>query len=202
MSKLAKTPKGTARYLKIVKPDTRFDAVGLYEGELILRGEEAEQFKGVIDAHITEAVKENTKDGKKPKKAKPPYKTFIDDEGQEDGISFRFKMKAKYETRKGDVVRQKPAIFDAKGTPITDPNFAVGNGSVVKIAYKVRPWNVAGNGCGVTLSPMAVQVINLVPYSANSDGFDFEEEEGFEWEQGQTENEGQKIFSEEEEDDF
>ena len=43
---------------------------------------------------------------------------------------------------------------------------------------------------------MAVQVIDHVPYSASSDGFDFEEEEGFEWE----EKEKETVFDEE--DDF
>ena len=199
--KAQKTPKGSAHYLKVIKPDTKFDAVGVYEGHLILHGDEADSFKSVVDSEMAQAMKDHTVDGKKPKKkADPPYKPFIDENGQEDGIAFKFKMKAKYETRKGDVVKQKPIIVDSKGNTITDPEFAIGNGSVVRIAYKVRNWNVSSVGCGITMSPIAVQVLNLVPYSANSDGFDFEEEEGFEWEQGQEKTEGQKIFSEEEDD--
>lgn len=198
--KVDKTPKGSAHYLKVIKPTTQFDAVGVYEGHLILHGEDADNFKSIVDAEMVQAIKDHTKDGKKPKKADPPYKPFIDKDGQEDGVAFKFKMKSKYETRKGDVVKQKPVITDAKGTPITDPEFAIGNGSVVRIAFRVRSWSVASVGCGITMAPIAVQVIKLVPYSASSDGFDFEEEEGFEWEQGQEKTEGQKIFSEEEDD--
>lgn len=195
MNNLPKTPKGEAFWLKVIRPETRFNPVGDYEGELILRGEEADEFKSIIDQLMDDAVNENATDKKKPKKAKPPYKVHEVD-GQEDGMSFKFKMKAKYETRNGDVIHQKPQIFDSKGKPITDPEFSIGNGSIVRIAYKSRAWNVATTGCGITLSPMAVQVIDHVPYSANSNGFDFEEEEGFEWE----EREKEAVF--EEEDDF
>ena len=195
MKQLDKTPKGEAFWLKMIRPETKYNPAGIYEGELILRGEEAEQFKSIVNKHITDAVAEHTVDGKKPKKADAPYKPHVVD-GQDDGISFKFKMKAKYETRKGDVITQKPVVVDAKGNPITDPEFSIGNGSIVKIAYKPRTWSVTGRGCGITLTPMAVQVINHVPYSANSDGFGFDEEEGFEF----KEKEKETIF--EEADDF
>jgi len=195
MKQLEKTPKGEALWLKMIRPETNYNPQGVYEGNLVLKGKEAEEFKSIVDQYITDAVVEHTVDGKKPKKANPPYKVNEVD-GQEDGIAFKFKMKAKYETRKGDVITQKPTVVDAKGIVITDPEFSIGNGSIVKIAYKTRTWSVAGTGCGVSLIPMAVQVINHVPYSANSDGFGFEEEEGFEFKEGEKET----IF--EEEDDF
>lgn len=195
MKQLQKTPKGEAFWLKMIRPDYNYNPAGLYEGHLILKGAEAEEFKSVVDELRAEAITEHTVDGKKPKKAEPCYKDHVVD-GQEDGIAFKFKMKAKYETRKGDVITQKPTVVDAKGNPITDPDFHIGNGSIVKIAFKPRTWSVSGTGCGVTLIPMAVQVINHVPYSANSDGFGFEEEEGFEFKEGEKET----IF--EEEDDF
>ena len=111
MKQLEKTPKGEALWLKMIRPETNYNPQGVYEGNLVLKGKEAEEFKSIVDQYITDAVAEHTVDGKKPKKANPPYKVNVVD-GQEDGIAFKFKMKAKYETRKGDAITQKPTVVD------------------------------------------------------------------------------------------
>lgn len=114
--------------------------------------------------------------------AKPPF--FVSDEG--DTI-FKFTQNAVIEREGKPDSHTKIDVYDAKMNPWPE-HIAIGKGSVVKVRYKARPWNVKQQGgVGVTLSLSAVQVITHVPY-VPSHGF--EEEDGCDMGMGAPVHEG------------
>jgi hypothetical protein len=179
MSKRSKqyvTPVGAAKFAWLTKADTKFNADGEFRTELLLSPEESQELIEAIDAAI-EAQKEKViadlkKKGKKGKAldikmSAAPYKDDTDADGEETGmISFKFKMKAKVTSKKGDIIEMKPAIFDAANKPIK--GVPVFSGSQIQVAYEMFPYYTAMAGCGVSLRLKAVRVVELV--SANQDG--------------------------------
>ena len=146
------------------------------------------------EASIAKAKKENA--GKKIKEGDVPYSV-----NEETGaVSVRFKLKAKVTPKNGDPFEQRPAIFDAKGKPITG-DAKVGGGSKVKVAYELIPYYTAIAGAGISLRMKAVQVIDLKEYSggASADAYGFGEEEGYEAEDTPAQANG---FTEENSEDF
>lgn len=155
MSKAVKavSPKGVASWPKFNKPDTRFDAEGVYKVGLVVPPKEAKAFQDqiqeVFEAEFGKA---------KLAKAIMPFK-----EDEDGNIVFNFKSK------------NKPMMVDSQGTPIKE-ELNVASGSVLKVGTGINPWN-AGGKIGVTLYLNAVQVITYVEYSGNPFG---KEEGGFE----------------------
>jgi hypothetical protein len=190
------TPKGTAQYPYLNKPDTKFNPDGDYKCKLELDAADASEIIAFLDEQVEKSVelakKENP--GKKIKQGDAPYEV-----NEETGkASFNFKLKAKVTTKSGESFEQRPAIFDAKGKPLQNVN--VGGGSKVKIAYEVVPFYTALVGASISLRMKAVQVIDLVEFSggASADAFGFGEEDGYEAEDTSAESNG---FNEEESDD-
>jgi hypothetical protein len=181
------TPKGTARWPKINKPDTKFDEDGVYTVDLILEGKDSEALIEQITKIRDEGYKEFcTKEKKaKLKLADLPFKAEEDDAGNETGRTvFRFKLKAKGKSKDGSKYDRKVAIFDAKGKPT---KAEVWGGSGIKVSYEPRPWFVAMHGVGVSLQLRAVQIIDLVTKgSGDSKSFGFGEEDGYVEEKEQT----------------
>jgi hypothetical protein len=173
------TPAGIAQYPYLSKPDTKFNPDGEYKISLEIPAKEAQTITTFLDeqleASIAKAKKENP--GKKIKEGDAPYSV-----NEENGaVSVRFKLKAKVTPKSGDAFEQRPAIFDAKGKPITG-DAKVGGGSKVKVAYELIPYYTAIAGAGISLRLKAVQVIDLKEYSggASADAYGFGEEEGYE----------------------
>lgn len=169
------SPQGIAVYPKLEKPDTKFDANGVFSVDLDLSGSEAQQLivqlTKIADAAYANECKAKGK--KSLKRADFPWKEV------EDGKTrFKFKLKAKGGTgeKQWD---QKPALFDAKGNPVKELN--IGSGSVIKVAFDVAPYFTAMVGHGLSLRLRAVQVIELRQYIAgdNFDAFGFKATDGF-----------------------
>ena len=172
------SPKGVASYPYLTNPDTKFNPDGDYKVSLIVAGDAASKaIAFLLEQHesaVAKAKKENA--GKRVKESELP---FI--ENADGTVTFKFKLKAKVTPKKGDPFEQKPALFDAKGKPLTGaPN--VGGGSVIKVSYEVVPYYTAIAGAGVSLRMKAVQIIELKEYSSggNAESYGFGEEEGFE----------------------
>ena len=185
------TPAGEAVFPKIVAPDTKFDADGMYQLKLRLPdGPEADALIAKIDAirerAHEEAVEEapNAAAAKKIKMADPSYGRELDREtGEETGNwLFNFKMKASGVSKKtGKSWSRKPALFDSKGQPIVGmtKNEEVWTGSVVKVAYELRPFYSPSFGAGCSQNLQAVQIIELVSGEGKSaEDFGFSEEDG------------------------
>ena len=104
-------------------------------------------------------------------------------EESEDGkhLVFKFKQNKIIKRKDGTTSEVKIPLFDAKGKPITEA-IKLGNGSVCRISFTVAPYyNATNKGVGLSLRLVAVQVIELVEYSAgNAESYGFDEEEGYE----------------------
>lgn len=144
------TPKGSAGYPKLIKPDTKFNAEGVYSTSLTMSKKDAQPFIDKIEEAYTEEF-----GAKALPKANFPFK-------EEDGqITFKFKSK------------QKPKLFDAKGTPIkVADELNIGSGTVMKVSGAISCKAVSGKNYA-TLYMNAVQIIDLVEYSSSP--FDVEE---------------------------
>jgi hypothetical protein len=147
------SPKGTAQWPWLSKPDTRYDAEGKFKTDLLVSTEEAAPIMETAKKLFVEEFGE-----KALKNAKWPY--MVDD------VTGGVKIRAKS--------GKKPGMFDAKGNVITK-DLAVGNGSVIKIAGLLQTYDAGGNK-GVTAYLNAVQLIELVEFGGSAS---FEEEDGY-----------------------
>ena len=95
-----------------------------------------------------------------------------------------------------------PALYDAKGKPITS-DVNVGNGSTIKVAFEPVPYTMASTKqVSLSLRMKAVQIIDLQEFegsgaSAKTYGFG-EEENGYE---APTKEENDSPFSADDDDD-
>lgn len=181
MAKPAKIMKGKALWAKVFEPDTKFDSNGIFSVNLLIPEAEAQEVCEYLDSIVEQRFAEEVKAKPKLKatlSTKPPYEDEYDQNGNPTGnIEFKLKLKAKVQTRDGSTYEQKPVVVDAKRTPM-DSNTAIGNGSVIKVAYEPIPYMMASTKTvGVSLRMKGVQVIDLVEYGGGSSMFD--EEDGF-----------------------
>ena len=192
------TGVGVSQYAWLTQPDTRFDEIGHYKTNLILSGQDADTLKAAINEELTKSValaKEKAK-GKNIKTAPAPFEDELDDDGQPTGSTvFKFKTKAQITTKDGKIIPNRVAIFDSKGTPMTDCN--VWSGSEMKVSAELIPYYTAMVGAGVSLRLRAVQITKLVEGgNGNAKGYGFGEEEGYEQSISETpaEEESQQAF--------
>ena len=115
---------------------------------------------------------------------------------------FRFKKANSFVSKRtGEKVVTSVPIFDAEGTPLPK-NLDVGNGSTVKVAFSLYPFNKTKAVQGLSLRLEAVQVLDLVApvNSVDASSFGFEKEQGFEVE---TSSDDESPFNEDDtESDF
>lgn len=115
------------------------------------------------------------------------FKTIYDEETEEPTgeIEFKFAMKASGKDKKGKAWSRKPAIFDAKGNPMTKAPDIWG-GTVGIISFKPSDYFIPGTGAaGLSLKLDGVQIIDLVQggqKSAKSLGFEAQED-GYEYDE-------------------
>ena len=192
------TGVGVSQYAYLTQPDTRFDEIGHYKTNLILSGQDADTLKAAINEELTKSValaKEKAK-GKNIKTAPAPFEDELDDDGQPTGSTvFKFKTKAQITTKDGKIIPNRVAIFDSKGTPMTDCN--VWSGSEMKVSAELVPYYTAMVGAGVSMRLRAVQITKLVEGgNGNAKGYGFGEEEGYEQSLSETpaEEESQQAF--------
>lgn len=146
-----KTPRGTAMYPWLNKPDTQFDSAGQFKVNLRMKKEDA---KDLIDA-----VKQAAEDafGSKAKSAKLPFKT---DEDTGDIIAV---TKSKYQ----------PQVRDSQNNVIPPHRLPdIFGGSELVLGGTMYCYN-AGGSIGVSLQLGGVQVIKLAENSS-AQGLSFE----------------------------
>jgi len=170
-SQLIVTPTGTlSGFVAIEQPSTKFDDDGVYSCQVDFTGSDATGMKVAIDKLMKESLDAGEPRGVK-RAANPPY-TVAD-----KVLTVKFKQKAKVKTRDGRVYEMAIKLYDATGREIEE-ELGLGTGSKVKVAYTSYGWAVAALGCGVTLQPGSIQVIELVKYEGASSN-PFEAVEGF-----------------------
>lgn len=196
------TPVGTAGYPNFVVPDTKFVAGGVYKTDWI--GDMADPKVVAILAQIDKASDEGFEAAKEQlatelaeaKTAKDkakvqalidnvtrhaPYEEVTDDANEPTGeVKLAMKMNATITKKDGTVIKQKPALFDAKGKPA---NCNPWSGSRIATRFEMVPYYMKSTGlAGVTLRLKSAQVVELVSGSggsAASQGFEVHDD-GFE----------------------
>jgi len=173
---------------KLNEPDRKFQPEGVYEVTLRLPEDEADGLIAkFMDIHAEAYRQVCSQQGKKAlKKAALPWKTAEEWDKETETkiekpgfIDFKFKMKAKVTSRSGKSWEQRPALFDARLTPLPADADPIGGGSKIRISIEVYAWYSASLGFGLTLRPKAVQVIELKTYSGSDGNHGFEAEDGF-----------------------
>lgn len=183
------SPQGIAIFPWITRPDTRFNADGIYKTGLKVSGADGEKLKELLQGKFDEAVAAARKEftanpknkGKKMKEADPPFKDEYDEDGNETGaIIVSFKLNAQFTDTDGTVITTSPQLFDAKGKKIELQSLY--GGSTIRVAFSVHPFYTATVGAGISLRMRAVKVINLVAGGgAGAEAYGFgEEEDGYE----------------------
>ncbi len=174
-SKYKQSPVGIARHAWVNRPDTKYNADGLYHVELVLQGTEAETLKAEIDALVDAAfTSEAELAGLKPAEAKKwgkyyPYEVEEDDNGAPTGyIVVRFKQNAKIKLKDGGIKVFKVGIRDRANKPTEDNVFG---GATVRVMYAPRSVKLAtAKQFGVRLDFSMVQLIKSAPMTGG--GFD------------------------------
>lgn len=145
------SPKGSAGYPKLTRPDTKFKAEGEYSTQLVIDMKAAENFIAQIKEAFTDEF-----GAKVLPKANWPW---TEEEGK---LTFKFKSK------------NKPKLYDSNGKPIKDDKeLNVGSGSTLKVSGAISCRQVSGKYYA-TLYMNHVQIINLVEWG----GSPFGKEEG------------------------
>lgn len=174
-SKYYESPVGTlCDFPWINKPDTKFNADGLYHTGMSLGGAEADKLKAFIDAAVDEAFEEHTGSmSPKDKKAWSklyPYEVDTDDNDNPTGyIKFDFKQNAKIKYKKsGETVDISISLFDSEGEPMVGapPIF---NGTKARVRYSPRVVVVASTKkVGIRLDFAALQIAELAVSSGGA----------------------------------
>jgi len=174
------TPIGVAVWPKLNEPDTRWKTEGEFTVSLRLSADASASLIKLIEEFHADAYGWfcQNQGKKKLKKANMPF-TSVEGEGGEkaDEVDFKFKLKHQVETRRGDTFTQTVALFDSKGTPMTD---LIGGGSMIRVRGEINPWFTASLGFGVSLWVKAVQVVELVEPtgSGSAESFGFKQLDG------------------------
>jgi len=181
------TPKGTARWAYLTKPDTQFNAEGDYKVTLVLPKDDAdtEALLSKLKPLHNEAVKQakdafaknpKNKNKKFDKKINPFFTDETDDNGDATGnVLINFKRKASGTREDGSSWTAKPDLFDVKGVKL-DPSARVFGGSKIKVQFAVKIYDSPAFGAGISLMLNGVQVIKLVDGERDAGSYGFGDE--------------------------
>jgi hypothetical protein len=168
-------PLGRAIYPALKIADTKFHDLGIYKCNVSVPLKEATSTM----EKLTEIHKRHT--GKAPPKAENTmWKMEVDEETGEETGNVIFKCSVKNVRRRdGELWDRRPKQFDAKMNPVDLNPYG---GTELYVSASIYEWS-AGGKKGVSLQPLAVQIINLVEGGASSgENFGFQKQEGFEGE--------------------
>ena len=168
-------PLGRAIYPSLKRADTKFHELGIYKCNVSVPLKEATSTM----EKLTEIHKRHT--GKAPTKAENTmWKMEVDEETGEETGNVVFKCSVKNVRRRdGELWDRRPKQFDAKMNPVDLNPYG---GTELYVSASIYEWS-AGGKKGVSLQPLAVQIINLVEGGAGSgENFGFQKQDGFEGE--------------------
>ncbi|MHC4698984.1 MAG: hypothetical protein ACYTFQ_00255 [Planctomycetota bacterium] len=140
-----------------------------YDTQLILEGAAAAEFAAQVDGLMQEAQEKFP--GSPADKA--PIAPVLDKEKNvvQGKTAFKFRVPSMSKNRKtGDEWNRKPALVDANGELVEDlmeNKVRIGPGTKAKIAFVAYIRQNRG-AAGVTLQPVGVQVLDLVPLGGRS----------------------------------
>lgn len=175
------TPLGVAQYPWLVEPDTKFNPDGDYKVNMLF-AEWTPELKYIVNdlkQMLEEYYQAIISDPKYAKNASKIQKADIWVEDSDGNIVMKFKQKAVIKSIKGTHEVKIP-IFDSKGKPLSD--IKLGGGSQIKLCFTAAPYYAPSiRMCGLSLRPVAVQVIELKEWAEGGTmqayGFEVAEEE-------------------------
>ena len=166
------SPKGEALWACLKEPKKWNPTdTGNYQISLVTEKEEAQDLISQCIA-VREKMVDIMQDDEKDLKMSPhePWK-----ETEDGKIEFRFK-KPHFEANDKYPASKPVPTYLSDGSKVIweDTNWAVGNGSTVKIGGFIRPYYVGTLGLGVTLRLSAVKIYDLQKYeTGGGDDFGF-----------------------------
>ena len=168
------TPKGTAMWSHLDKPEIYKDKVVGYTITFVLSKADAEDLQKELESILEEAKKNPTFKGR----VWSPAPLMGMKEDADGNIVFKFKKKTHYEDKQGVTHPLSVPVFDSVGNQM-DPAIVIGNGSIIKVAFKPVPFNNNRNINGLSLRLEAVQVLDLKEYGKGTgiDMYGFQKEE-------------------------
>lgn len=183
------TPVAEAALAFVTTPSTEYKENGQYFIRIRLKADDKEtqtlvdliekERKAAFDMAMERL--ETPKEKKALKLATPAYHAEEDDDGNETGyIVFNFKRNATYTDKKsGKLKALVLPIFDSMGQPVDKDGLEVWSGSIVTVAFRLKPFYTSQLGVGVTQHLEAVQLIKVVSGSAKTaDGYGFKKQQG------------------------
>lgn len=164
------TPKGYAQYPYLKDPDTKFNPDGDYKVNLAMDDNEA---TGKLIAKLQQMLEDfydnDEEVAKAVAKGRKVVMSDIYENDEEGRIVLKFKQKAKITKKNGEKINIKLPQFDSRGKPMEAAN--IGRDSVIKVNFSVRPYYLpTTKTCGLSLRPVAIQVIQLNEFSGGGGG--------------------------------
>lgn len=159
------TPMGRAVYPRLGRPDTKYYDLGIYKANIMINLEEAKP----LLSQLSQIFKEHT--GSAPNRFdNTMWKIETDEEGNPaNEVLLKIAIKNRM-GRDGEVWDRKPKLFDAALKPC--PRVIPFGGSELIVNFEIYKWD-AGGKKGVSLQPVAVQIIKLVEGDQNAEGYGF-----------------------------
>jgi hypothetical protein len=168
---LRHTPAGVVTLAFLDKPSTKFKEDGVYlvkmsfkPGEIAHLEEEAMR---IAEEEKVKQLKDNPK-LKNVLRVVSPFRPVLNDDGDPTGdVEAQFKLDAQYTSKKtGDVVRQRPAVFDSAGNVLD--GVPVWGGSICEIAFTMLgSYVAASHTCSASLRLLAARVLELTEGRSN-----------------------------------
>ena len=175
MAQTLTTGIGTAIYPKLIVPDTKFNADGLFSCRITVSEDDFKAFRAQLDPIIEKAYKATcTAQGKECKRANEPVKINADGDYEIFAKQAAKINVAPTADNPDGVVEFKIALYDAKVKPITNEP-KIGSGTKLKMSVTPYTWFVPSQGFGYTLRLKAVQILEMKEYETTgftaTDGF-------------------------------
>lgn len=175
MAQTLTTGIGTAIYPKLIVPDTKFNADGLYSCRITVSEDDFKAFRAQLDPIIEKAYKATcTAQGKECKRANEPVKINADGDYEIFAKQAAKINVAPTADNPDGVVEFKIALYDSKVKPITNEP-KIGSGTKLKMSVTPYTWFVPSQGFGYTLRLKAVQILEMKEYETTgftaTDGF-------------------------------
>lgn len=169
------TPTGNALWAKVTEPQSnKFNPTPMYSMSVIFTPEEAEGFKGKMQALLDNFYDETFAEIK-PAKQKTLAKAdlFREAEDKDGNLTGELELRTKQFSKDFKGKDQIMPIVDSSGKDITEGCPLVGNGSRVRAKVFPKLYYMAStNTVGISFRLNAVQIIELVEYGNASGGFE------------------------------
>jgi len=172
------SPKGSALWAKLVKPDRKYNDKGQYSVDLVLDPGEPKvaEYISTLEELRDTAMEQANKGKPKNKlyKPRPVFKEEYDKDGEETGnIVFKYKMNNVDDRREG---QNKVTIVGPKASEGAIAPIDMGNGSTIRCVAFANPYSMASDKTiGVSLILEKVQLLELVAMGGDDD---LEDEDG------------------------